>query len=257
MTNRQIAEIIFEALKEEKFTPIDIEYRSGYFIFETGDDSVVHFHIKQIKGWRFAMWIDTESEAETVQFFAQFEELIDKFKPSRSFFCESVSKNDLEAETKEFFSLIKMVKHIKCNPRLALVQDMGWYSPYIDRPLWREYLSCLRCLYKHRMRKVREYLIDDKYVHFVNSISAKIVRKWKDEVLNDVKVIDQNKGAFVFYPRWDVVFVYNRISDDDLAQAIAMNRLIVKVNKYRILFTKINTSFTDVVIKKEGGYERW
>lgn len=257
MTNKQIAEIIFDALKQEKFTPIDIEYRSGYFIFETGDDSVVHFHIKQIKGWRFAMWIDTESEAETVQFFAQFEELIDKFKPSRSFFCENVSKEDLEAEIKEFFSLIKMVKHIRCNPRLALVQDMSWYSRYLDRPLWREYLSCLRCLYEHRKRKIKEYLIDDKYAHFVNSISASIVRKWKDEVLNDVKVIDQNKGAFVFRPRWDVVFVYNRISDDDIDQEIAMDKLIAKVNKRRILFTKINTSFTDVVIKKEGGYERW
>lgn len=261
MTNKEIANMVLIALKAEKFIPVDIAYHNGYFIFDMGEDSVVHFHIKGIRGWKFGLWIDAESDKDTAQLFAQYEELIDKFKPSRSFFVVSIDKNSLERAYKtadySFYGLLDMVKHIKHNPHLALVQDCGWYSAYISEPLWLAYLHSFKIVLDHKMRRLRKYLIDGKLVYLINSVSAKIVNRWHDDVLKYVEVIDNNQDGFICSPRWEVVFWYNRISDDDDTQGKAMNELIDKLNKYYILFTKKNTSYTNLVKRKEGGYERW
>lgn len=62
MTRREAAEKIFNYIRENKFKPINIQYGNGYFIFDMGDDGVIHFNIKGLHGWKFAMWIETDPE---------------------------------------------------------------------------------------------------------------------------------------------------------------------------------------------------
>lgn len=261
--NRKIANSVFKELKNENLIPTDISFGNGYFIFDTGEDSVVHFHIKGAKGWLFGIWIDTSSESDAIQFFAQYEETIDKFKPSRSTFVASVTRKELKSVSLgncqawwAYIDIIKIVKHIKSNPRLAFIQD-NHYSLYLDIPLYKEYASEKWCLYKRRMNKFRKRITDDLFPYCVNNLSAKIVKSWHDKLIQDIKIVDMNKGYFIFSPRWSVEFYYNRISEDDKIQAAKMDKLTDRINKHHILFTTKNTSYSDYVLNKSGKYEQW
>ena len=74
--------------KSIKLTPKDVEYGDGYFIFAHGDNSVINFRIEEIPGWLFGIWLypPTEKDPNSIRldFFSQYEDAIDKFKPSRS-----------------------------------------------------------------------------------------------------------------------------------------------------------------------------
>ena len=98
-TGEIILTSIAEELKKDEitFTPEDVEYGDGYFIFSFGTNSVLHFHVKECPGWLFGIWfssIETDESTEenpqyrqdyiSVEFFTQYEETIDKFKPSAS-----------------------------------------------------------------------------------------------------------------------------------------------------------------------------
>lgn len=98
-TGKIILMSIAEKLEEDQitFTPEDIEYSDGYFIFSFGTNSVLHFHVKECPGWLFGIWFSPAETKESieekpdyykdrisVEFFTQYEETIDKFKPSAS-----------------------------------------------------------------------------------------------------------------------------------------------------------------------------
>ena len=65
---------------------IDVEFGNGYFVFYYGDNSVVHFGIDKLPGWKFGLWLfECDKPGEiSCELFAQREEWIDKFKPSAS-----------------------------------------------------------------------------------------------------------------------------------------------------------------------------
>lgn len=261
--NRKIVYSVFKTLKSEKLIPKDISFGNGYFIFSMGEDSVVHFHIKGIKGWLFAMWIDTESQDSAIQFFTQYEEFMDKFKPSRSTFCVNVSREELKqlsANPKNadwtYHEIIDMVKHIRYNPKLAFIQE-GRYNNYLNAPMWQLYLKDRKYYYQHIYERARTFIKDDIFAQYVNKASAYIVKKWNTEIINDIKVKDNNTKDWSCHPRWDVEFYWNRITDNDDIQGKAMDALNNKINKYKLLFTKINTSFTDFLVNSNGEHERW
>lgn len=260
--NRKIINSVFKELRDENLIPTDISFGNGYFIFAMGEDSVVHFHIKGAKGWLFGMWIDTSSEEDAIQFFAQYEETIDKFKPSRSTFVTSVSRKELknvsdnhETAFWAYINIVKIAKHIKSNPHLAFLQDNG-YSLYLDKPLYKEYVAEKFYLYKRRLNKIRKRITDDLFPYCVNNLSAKIVKSWNDEILQDIKVDDLNKGGFICRPRWHVKTYYNRVSANNKIQAAKMCKFTDKINKYHFLFTTHNTSYTDYIQGKVYQYVR-
>lgn len=88
----------------------DKSFSDCYFLFEGDDNSICHFHIKEIPGFIFALW-NTKSRFDKIEdqiknngigstwadnldisplselvFFTQYEKEVDKFKPSRSGF---------------------------------------------------------------------------------------------------------------------------------------------------------------------------
>lgn len=114
----------------------DVEYLDGYFFFAFGTNSVVRFHIKECPGWLFGIWwnMPDKSKEEVISsisgdFFAQFEETIDKFKPSRSPLCETVTAH-LEEKDQPYCTCWKaaaMIKFIMTEPNLAFCRDyLGW-----------------------------------------------------------------------------------------------------------------------------------
>lgn len=112
----------------------DIEYLDGYFIFGMGTNSVVHFHVDECPGWKFGIWWNEpekadEAEAFKCDVFAQYEETIDKFKPTRSEFCE-VEHIYLDTEPNEFgcFATAEMIDYIRKEPYLAFCRDYCYWN---------------------------------------------------------------------------------------------------------------------------------
>ena len=113
--NKKIANKIFDMLK---LYGIEVDsnatqFGNGYFLFEMGGNSVVHFDIKGfwLKDYRFGMWIDadrldndstyTDHKGHThirpvVHFFAQHKDYIDKFKPSASDISIEINKTSVK-----------------------------------------------------------------------------------------------------------------------------------------------------------------
>ena len=135
--NREIAEYMFDKMREFGFKPYDIEYGDGYFLFDMGEDSVVHFRMKGVwRHWKFGMWISSEylsedyrnsyvkeydepEEWKLIQVFCQHDHVIDKFKPSRSALCVSYDVEDWcekEKHPNTFWELEHMLKMIKNHP---------------------------------------------------------------------------------------------------------------------------------------------
>lgn len=135
---KEAAKIIFKLLRKDdaynrykfraKFTPIDINYLDGYFIFGTGTNSVVHFHLKETPGWKYGIWFSDVENAEGPErvkaiWFAQFEAEIDKFKPSASMVCEPFFV-DLEHKTAFCNSIKPSILFIVEHPALAWYRDI-------------------------------------------------------------------------------------------------------------------------------------
>lgn len=103
MVNREIFELLISSAKKQGYDIIDVKWVNSYFVFETGEDSIVHFKIKQCRGWLFGMWFidgtDDEPNKRRFELFGQPENCIDKFKPSYSYFSYT-SHADLDTEDK-------------------------------------------------------------------------------------------------------------------------------------------------------------
>ena len=74
---------LFEVLKENGFTVYDKIYLDGYFLWDFGKSAVVHFKVKEIKDYLFGIWLRKDGKYDI---FADHEEFIDKFKPTRTEF---------------------------------------------------------------------------------------------------------------------------------------------------------------------------
>ena len=87
---------------------------------------VTNFYINKCRGWLFGLWIQPNGDSEyEVDFFADYEKGIDKFKPSATFLCESITlkhDDDLELEmpTQMFWYYIEdMISMIEKQPYIA------------------------------------------------------------------------------------------------------------------------------------------
>ena len=109
--NRKIAHLILTALKKEGLEPYNIVF-DNESCYSFVPDSVVKFHIKGIKNWRFGMWIDHKLPNFTVQFFTQYEPEIDKFKPSRSIFRVTIARVHIERymENRDWIELLDVIQ---------------------------------------------------------------------------------------------------------------------------------------------------
>ncbi len=118
--------------KAGEITFEDLNYLDGYFIFGTGTNSVFHFHVKECPGWLFGIWWDKpeKEEAKYVegQLFAQYEDDIDKFKPSASELALDftiVPKEDDKCDT--YYKVSSFFNFIRTEPYLAFCRHLrGW-----------------------------------------------------------------------------------------------------------------------------------
>lgn len=131
--HKRCSEAFFRELKEEfrgwldgDVTIKDVEYFDGYFIFSFGTNSVVHFRIEECPGWLFGVWWGEPDKDGNVpgEFFAQYEETIDKFKPSASEIYEDFCVLfDLGNPHCDMYHIALQIRFIRDEPYLAFCRD--------------------------------------------------------------------------------------------------------------------------------------
>lgn len=159
--NREIAEYMFGVMKNFGFKPYNIDYGNGYFLFDMGEDSVVHFRLKGVwKHWKFGMWISSEYLEEkyreeeknmkyedyykVVRIFAQYDTQIDKFKPSRSALCVEYDAEDWEDrldKPRPFWQLEDMLKMMKKHPLMCYAEFCGEHIVYYSGSFLAEFIK--------------------------------------------------------------------------------------------------------------------
>lgn len=137
---------VFNALKKElkeyrKFdiTMEELEYLDGYFIFGMGTNSVVHFHIKETPGWKYGIWWSPIAAKDSTEenpiyetnklrchIFTQYEEEINKFKPSASTIADKFDVYLDDASTDFAWEFAQDIKFIHDEPYLAFYRDMHY-----------------------------------------------------------------------------------------------------------------------------------
>ena len=94
--NKSIDEI-FELFATESqamgFTVNQVSWDKEVFRNEKEYLSMVYFRVKQLKGWMIGFWFTGEGDKFTMELFAQHEDNVDKFKPSRSVYMTSRTIN--------------------------------------------------------------------------------------------------------------------------------------------------------------------
>lgn len=220
MTRREVAEMIFNYIKSIGFKPYDIKYYNNYFIFDRGEDEVVHFYIKGLRGWKFGMWINTNKEEllskdgtkehPSLQFFAQHKDNIDKFKPSASYFLAEYNLSEIENPAPYQWHQIKsIIKMIKRHPFISHYYDRYTYYKFTNNSFILEYIK----------KKI------DKIIHIIKEFCRdwfpilwtkfKILLINKNKIIKNITVIDGNNDEWKSYPRWTIDILFKEDSTDE------------------------------------------
>lgn len=155
---KQATDRLFQELKNEcgGLTITDVEYLDGYFIFGRGTNSIVHFHIDETPGWKYGIWWEPVEDKDTgkpytdrvhCSIFAQYEEEIDKFKPSASMVCEELTLYFQYQSTSRLWAFADDIKFIRDEPYLAFYREMHYTDfnrEYISREEARTYYELHR-----------------------------------------------------------------------------------------------------------------
>lgn len=264
MTRREAAEKVFTFLKDDGFKPTDIKYTNGYYIFDMGKDSVVHFNIKGLHGWWFAMWLETDPEKlkgekgekyPTIQFFCQHKLNVDKFKPSTSFFKKEYYLEDIEDSKNVktgkdlfwiFFQIENIVKMIKRHPFVSFAMDLRK-----DECCLKSYIAVYIKRVIYNTKQNLEEWSRDKWTKIWHGSKVWFVNKHK--VIDTIKLIDHDAedNGWKTYPRYEMQIHFKKVSDNEDEQNKTEINLLNKWFSKRY-YKNMNIALTRE--GEEGGY---
>lgn len=248
---------ILDYIKRIGFTPINVQCGNGYFIFDMGENSVVNFWIKELKGWKFGIWFyiskpdeNGKKEPDSCQFFAQKELFIDKFKPAASNYCEEIKAYGKDNKFFDNFALIdikSMLYEMKYHPFISFYKEVA-YSNYIDR-------KNLVWFYIKENWDVRFYDIKKKTVRWKDCTITRVYLNHVKKVLEKksnvetVKVIDEENGNWHSYPRYNINVYFNKDSNEleeaEIQDKYFNNKFYTKVVSKECYFNFFNPNYRD------------
>lgn len=253
---------VFKRLEEKGFHPTDVEFGNGYFIFDYGEDKVVHFHIKELKGWKFGIWWNIKGKMK-FDIFTQYERDIDKFKPSASTFaekdCEIKIRSKSEMKYYDLDRFIDMCSFIKKHPFRAWKVDQGY-----AKNIW-EWDECKHAFIEYVREWWHESVRQPWIYSRMNKKYLEIVHELADRYLEQPEIVDNNSDGWACYPRYTIrgkrfkgeptlaqgrhySFPIREIGDYDMG---------TKVQKYNELFKKYDDKgyHIDDIDLSEGEFE--
>lgn len=189
LTNKELIQSALKSIEDIGYHVQDVNTGNTYFVYQGEDDSICHFHIKEIPGFLFAFWVtgrfnkleervewcnslDIDTKSELI-FFTQYERDLDKFKPSRSGFVMGIYRQAWEEENDKgeivdiedwsnFYEIDAILKYMKKH-RIRSVEYAGCQTRYIwedDRSGFRIFIQFIHdwCYeYKSRFKEWRKY----------------------------------------------------------------------------------------------------
>lgn len=194
---------------KNKFNVIDKYYLDGYFLFDFGKDSVVHFKISNLN-WQFGMWcIDNDDKGKDIYLFGEHIYMIDKFKPSQTAisFKFSLTKDQLDLISKEnnitlnndiINEFIQVISNIKSSPikQYKLIYDVNTKHWFLDM------------LYFHIEKPIREFAKNN-----LNYIICKIIILFCNLIHGHSFVASLRDTSDVL-PRYEIIFRHYTDNDD-------------------------------------------
>ena len=170
----------------------DISFGDGYFIFAHGTNSVIHFHVKETPGWLYGLWwypIKADEYTEenklyradklSMSLFVQYEDEIDKFKPSAStFVVEGEFYFDKKYYTGDIERFARIMKFIHNEPYLAFYREMTYTDfneEYVSREEAKEYYN-KHMSWKERCAEV-DRINDQQMIDMVKYIIGPMLEK--------------------------------------------------------------------------------
>ena len=249
---------IFDYIKKIGFTPINIQCGNGYFIFDMGENSVVNFWIKELKGWKFGIWFyspkpdeDGEKRPDYCQFFAQRELFIDKFKPAASNYCEEIKAYEENNKFFDKFSTLYVIKNLlyemKYHPFISFYKGVA-YNDYIDR-------KSLVWFYIKENWDVKFYKTENKFNRWEDCAITKVYLNYakknieKNSFVEAVKVFDGENGNWYSYPRYNINVYFNKDSNEleeaEIQEKYFNNKFFNKVVSKECYFNFFNPNHMD------------
>ena len=235
---KRVNERILEKFRSKGLTIDHYEMGNGYFIFNYGENAVMHFKLKEAPQWKFGVWLTKFKERKirgkkssgdyiNIQIFAQNELWIDKFKPTRSYFCEEL--NVYWGRTYDEKNEVYIANEVLTDEK---IDDELWDYQLIDpfALLWNEnnlafYLHMEEESFdrKHITRKeankyMKDFLKKEKRENAfknkaVKATTKKILKYAKKNKIKDIRIIDRNANdsGWIVSPAFDVVVTLDPI----------------------------------------------
>ena len=249
---------ILDYIKKIGFTPINIQCGNGYFIFDMGENSVVNFWIKELKGWKFGIWFyspkpdeDGKKRPDYCQFFAQRELFIDKFKPAASNYCEEIKAYEENNKFFDKFSILYVIKNMlyemKYHPFISFYKGVA-YNDYIDR-------KSLVWFYIKENWDVKFYKTENKFNRWKDCAITKVYLNYakknieKNSFVEAVKVFDGENGNWYSYPRYNINVYFNKDSNElkeaEIQEKYFNNKFFNKVVSKECYFNFFNPNHMD------------
>ena len=256
-TQKDKSKCLLKELEKFGFHPTDVKHGNGYFIFDHGKDMVVHFHIKELKGWLFGIWWDMEDKNK-LEFFTQYEKNIDKFKPSASCFVVSLPYKKKEIHADLEWRVIPILKFIRDYRYVAWCYDGGYpLDCWEYKTPWQARKEYYKYAFKYYWRIPRiEKRFGKKF--------ARLAKKISKGRLIDYAVIDKNVDGWVCYPRYEVVckgFVDEEVKPGcyrmDFSEEDINKRLLKKIARYDKKAKKARKKGASDVDSFNGGLHVW
>lgn len=257
-TQKGRTKTLLNGLEKAGFHPIDVKYGNGYFIFDHGKDMVVHFHLKECKGWKFGIWWNLDDK-NMYDFFGQYERNIDKFKPTASTFVRkdiALLKRSLDTDLDWY--ILPMLKFIRDYPYVAWCYDGSCRRDCWEyKTPWQARKEYYRFAFKYYWRIPRiEKRFGKKF--------AKLAKKISKGRLIDCAVVDKNVDGWVCYPRYEVAckgFVDEEVKPGcyrmDFAEEDIDKRLLKKIARYDKKVEKARKKGASDIDSFNGGLHVW
>lgn len=219
-------------------------YLDGYFIFGFGTNSVIHFRVKEAPGWLFGIWWDTSdktlssADGEHVkgEFFCQYEDTIDKFKPTASVLTADFSVG-LTNNNINIYEVNRIITFIIRQPYLAFCRDYcAWNYNH-------EYHSPRKA--RKEFKKYKKQSTIDSKVRAKNN--AKVLKWVEKYILPHYAVAEITDRGDAWSPRYEVFVPYSENKDILNVDGPGSYRWFQSEDE---LLYKMWTKFTDRLHKK-------
>lgn len=234
LSKTKVKDLVLDYLKRKVgLTVKTIESGNGYFLFEFGKNSVFHFTFKEIRGWKFGLWLrweDDEKNKLLVEFFGHKTNWIDKFKPTQTMLANSIvisSYKDLEDVelmydlfhgSNEHYSsngdILKWLRHLK---RYRHLSEYFMSSNYLN-------LSFSKWLWGEFWFYDIEQPITDFYEAHIQGLLYKaaiwLIGLKYHKYIKTRPVIDTTKPGWMTSPRYETGIEYRPGFDEETVKKI-------------------------------------